>query len=465
MAPVAPSAGEAGARQNGAPTSLSRASTAARPSDATDGPGEKEPPASHPHQTAAWCDAGLVAVSEAVGVGVMSIPVVFGRLGFALGVLSVLAWSAVTTVMSYFVWVAAMQWPAARSLSDVAFYAFGESHAARWTVAALLYLTFFLVEGDFLLTMADTLSFVGYGSPPQCRYVWTAVSALVVLPFLQMRFLSVGRPLMVVNVVLIVAAVLTALAALTAEGADHVQERLNSTSAAALASGFDAYAFFSSQALLCFSFGAQAAYVEVISQMASPHDFFNKSVLRVSAPVVTALYLATGAWGYSLLGSEASGMLVADVMPGSPEYRAAAALLFLHLVVPATVFGVILVRALHRMLHPRSLDETSRTGFAIHLLLSVVVLTAASVTAVAIPLFDALTSLIGSASFPILAFFLPTVFYVRARAERANAEPLAAWELALGVAFVMWLALVLVFGTAAAVDDIQRHFEEAPGMC
>ena len=191
---------------------------------------------------------------------------------------------------------------------------------------------------------------------------------------------------------------------------------------------------------------------------------FKRSMRDLFFPLTLGLYLLSAIWGYIMLGANATGLLLAHIPPG-PALRAAGVCLFIHMLVTSTIIAVVLVRAAHRALDIASLNDlaTCARGSLVHLGLSAVLLLSAALLAIFIPVFDALTGLIGSLTLPILSYALPAFFWVSTR--RARGTAFAWWHVALLVLLGVFLAMVVVVGTIGAVEEIVAHYGEGGGWC
>jgi hypothetical protein len=94
----------------------------------------------------------------------------------------------------------------------------------------------------------------------------------------------------------------------------------------------------------------------------------------------------------------------------------------------------------------------------IYLGISSCVLVLAGATAIAIPIFDYLTTLIGSLTMPLLTYMLPWEFYLRAKRHKHEK---VSWITRGGI-YVIWLFMILltILGTIGTIMDIIDHWSE-----
>lgn len=316
------------------------------------------------------------------------------------------------------------------------------------------------IKGEFILVQSQTVSMVFYDSSI-CSLYWVLIAIALLLPLLQLRVLALPFWLMVLNLVLVTSAVLISLVTFTATSSASTSLAARGASVSAtVPASMDVLSFFNSQALFAFAFAYGTMTLEVMSEMVDYREF-PKSVTHIALPVCTALYILSGVWGYSYLGNSASGLLISNI-PLGPAYRAAAVCLFLHISVTSTVTGAVLVRGIHRAVHPSSLNNFGMKGKLISLSISIVTVSAAGGMAIAIPIFEFLTSLIGALMMPGLAFLLPLIFVLRARKHRNEWPPSAHYAVAYG-AIAIFLAMLTVIGTVGAIMDIVKHWSTSGG--
>ena len=236
-----------------------------------------------PPPIADWFNAGLLVVAELIGVGIMSLPTAFAELGWCLGVISVLIWALAAWRVALYVLVARIQWPTALSFADLAFHAFGGSAKAKLIIGVLVNFNFFLMQGNYLLVTSQTLQLIFYDYP-LCEWEWVVIAIVCVLPLMQVRFLSLGEWLMIVNIVLIICSLLTALITLTVAG----QSGGSGNGTAVISEDLTILSFFNAQAFFSFAYSGAFTYCEIISEMKRPKDF-SKSITYFSVPCLASL--------------------------------------------------------------------------------------------------------------------------------------------------------------------------------
>jgi hypothetical protein len=414
---------------------------------------EIEREAAPPHPTSTWQIAGLLVVAELVGVGVMSLSTAFAQLGWGLGVIFLVVWTCLALGSAYFIVEARAVWPQSLRYADLAYHAFGKSDYAMNGVGFVVYLNFFLLESEYLLVISQCLGLIFYDHLI-CRAIFVAIAFAAVLPLLQLRFLGIAKWLMVLNVIAISTSLLLALIVLTV---DPSPSRVPTE---VVASDLTIISFFSAQALFSFAYSGAAMYLEIISEMKDPDDFFF-AVSMVSFPGIAGMYLLAGAWGYGILGYSSS-LLIAN-MPQGPALRVSAIFLMLHILVTASIPGRLLATAMHRAVSLSTINETSARSYLIRFALSGTMLFCAAVLAVVIPGFTQFTSLVGSLTLPLLGYMFPIMFVVQAHKKKQ--EPIPWWKYMVFAFVLVFVSMTMVIGTISAVEGIQSSYGSGGDFC
>lgn len=415
---------------------------------------EEEEIEAAPPKVDSWFTASLVVLAYQIGVGIMSLPLAFVNLGYLLGTASIFGWMVLSIYVGIWMQEVKATWNTVLSFADVSFHAFNDSKIAKYFIGTIVYLNFFLLVGEFVLVQSQALNIIFYDSSI-CSVVWLAICVAFDIPLQQFRTLSLTFWMMILNMCMIISAVLISLITLSLDNTPSESLRqLNATTSVVVPEGLTIFSFFTSQALISFSFAYGTMTLEVMSEMRD-YTEFRKSVSYVAMPLCGSLYLISGIWGYGFLGSSATGLLVTNI-PEGPAYRAAGVCLFLHISVTTTISATVLVRALHRAISPSTINSFAFKGVMNNLAISSIMTFLAAGLALGIPIFENLTSLIGSLTLPILAYILPIVFVFRAKQHKRE-KPSKVMIIMCGMV-VIFLLLLTFLGTAGTIIDIVDHY-------
>ena len=272
---------------------------------------------------ASWPNAGWIMVADVVGVGIMGLTSAFAQLGWALAIVSLVAWYVINMYVGLMVAEARLAYPS-NSFMDMAAQAFGPTSSAIVGFCVYLFLGM-IVRGNTTrreLTLAAwrlhshhwanvgddilrrflvraALDAFGRALP---RAVYTPPPPWCLAPSHgNQRVRACHRPYKVQGThapacsIMVIASVTIALGSLAVLGRESVLAARNSRTefvAASLTPG----SFFSAQSMFAFAYMGCTIYLEIISEMRDPADF-RRSLLHLSGPVQFVLFLVTGAMG------------------------------------------------------------------------------------------------------------------------------------------------------------------------
>jgi len=407
---------------------------------------------SAPPRHASWITASQLIIADVIGVGVMTLAEAFAELGWALGISICVLMLPLNIFCGYMVWDAnVVAYERALSMADLALHAVGKR---------LFLLTAGLLYSFFLLTLANYLLSIGlcfkqiFLSANLTQPAWALLAAVVVFPLCQIRTLNATWMLLWLNSITIVLALGLAFGSFISEGQAASLARTGGKTEI-VASDLSWESFMSGSSKFAFAYVGVMMYPEIMAEMTDPREF--PKALVAGAPFQLLSYLLVSCVGYASLGSNAQGLLIADMRQG-PLSQAAASALLVHIVITYLIKGTVLVRAFHRFLSPATVNDTSLRGTTIWGLLTAATLTAAYLLAVAVPFFDEITSLGGSLQTPLLGFCLPVVLFLSGhRATGRHVNPLQ-FGLLLAVFFfgLVFCALATTATTTNIVDK-WRH--------
>ena len=405
-----------------------------------------------PPRKATWVTASQIIIADVIGLGVMGMASGMAQLGWVLGIFFCLMMLPLNVSCGLMVWEAQVDaYPGTLSLADVSRAAHGE--CAGLFTGVITYSFILLTLSDYVLALGLCLAQLIYGTTLS-QTAWTLIAAATVLPFAQVRTLNETRLLLWVNTASIVVAVGLCLGHLLWQGrAAALAESGGETHL--VAEGLTWTGLTSGVSKFAFAFVGVLMYPEIVCEMAEPREF--RRALYATAPFQLGAFLLVGCVGYAYLGDAARGLLT-SALPQGRYAQAAAAALYVHLLITYLIKGTVLARFLHRRLAPTTVNDTSARGRLVWLAVTSGLLLSCCCVALAVPAFDELTSLVGSVQTPLLGFAVPAALLYSARRHTGRAMSTATLVALGGV-----LAFAVVFaaaGTAASTIDIIELWRE-----
>ncbi|CAE7596185.1 mtr [Symbiodinium natans] len=166
-----------------------------------------------------------------------------------------------------------------------------------------------------------------------------------------------------------------------------------------------------------YSYAGQWMYFELMDTMSAPEDF--PKSFCIAGPFMLATYLAVACMGYGF--GSGSGDLIAG-MPHGPMLQAAAAMLFVHVLIVYLIKSVVLVHYLHGCWKPEQVDSRGLRSYMQHGGLGVLLLLLGFVVSNMIPFFSQLLGIIGGLFAGPIGFLFPITFFLLARGREILME-------------------------------------------
>jgi len=402
-----------------------------------------------------WTTAVLVT-ADAVGAGILGMPVVVAKFGWLLGLLVISAMLAMNLHLAMVLWRVRMRFPSARTLGELVVAAFERAPGWQLWLASSFsvepqMLSIFAYLGLYLLVAAKGLGMLFYDYRlclPQCALV---AGALILPIACSSRSMGGFRLLMWLNVLATCGAVGIPLVYLLAEGVEESRPEGNNIEAVAT---LTAEGVLSGLSTLNFATASQLIIVEIIDEMADPAEM-PKAFLWISAPFQWAAFLATGVGGYIAVGSGAAGMIIRALPFGVP-LRHAAACVAMHMLATYILKGVVLCRAAQEALFPSHGCRACLSWAAVCFGVMVV----AYFVANAVPFFTEAVEFIGCTFTPLVCWVLPIASFLRLYRDAEDKPQVAKAELAVMFVELAIAVVVMIFGLVTALDGIFRLWSE-----
>jgi hypothetical protein len=259
------------------------------------------------------------------------------------------------------------------------------------------------VLGDYVLVLGQSLGLIYYDYHI-CKPWWILWGCLCILPFHQLRLLNEINWLCWLNMATITFAVLLSLGYLVTlpleeARAGGITEMIPDNLAVKnFARAFSKFAF---------AYAGQFLYLEIMSEMKEPDHF--PRTFGFAGTYQVGMYLLVACVGYYTKGSSAEGLLV-HYLPYGHALRAAALLLFIHMIVTYLVKATVVTRAIHLYLSPKHVNDKGFRGKLEWFGISTGLLGLSFLIGNSVPFFDELTGLIGASVVPIACWNIPIVF-------------------------------------------------------
>lgn len=132
------------------------------------------------YRTLAWWQAALIMIAETISLGILSLPSVLARVGFAPGIVLILGLSVFATYSGYVLGQFKQQYPQVHTFADAGEILFAPIGMAKigkefFGAAQLLFLIFSI--GSHLLTWTIMFSTITGGSV--CAIVWSVIGLVL----------------------------------------------------------------------------------------------------------------------------------------------------------------------------------------------------------------------------------------------------------------------------------------------
>lgn len=218
------------------------------------------------------------------------------------------------------------------------------------TVLLSLYITIFVLIAYYQLVISKAIQGMFY-SAPLCLYHAGLIGGAIQLPLIQLRTLhDVSRILSVISIltIVIVLTMCVVVAGMNGSVGETTSYRLHSI--------FD---LMGSISTILFSFTGHGIYLEMMYEMKHPEDFMYS--LNIAYTVMAIIYMSVGVLTYYFIKDGVPQYLL-DVIPNGQIKALASALLLIHVLSICVLRYQILTRAIHRWLHPASVDAFDKVN-------------------------------------------------------------------------------------------------------
>ncbi|KAH6688454.1 transmembrane amino acid transporter protein-domain-containing protein [Plectosphaerella plurivora] len=405
-----------------------------------------------------WMGTAALMMKTQLGLGVLSIPSAFDKLGIVPGLICLIAVGTITTWSSYMIGIFKLNHREVYSLDDAGHLIFGRVGREVMGFAFCLLLIF--VGGSGMLGISIGLNAIS--THAVCTAVFVAVAAIAAFLLCSIRTLGKISWLAWVGLVAIVASVLTVTIAVAVQDRPAAAPQEGPWASDYKIIGTPTFAeAVSAVSIMIFSYAGTPTFFSIASEMRDPRMYTRS--LMICQIGITVVYIIIGCVVYYFCGSYVASPALgsAGVVMKKVSYGLAlpgllvSTVLVLHL--PAKFIFVRLLRNTHH------LASNTLVHWSTWLSCTLSVTVIAYIIASAIPIFDGLVSLIGALLGTFLCF-LPMGamwFYDNWHSTERNLRwyLMAAWA-----TFVIVIGLFLMgAGTWGSIDGIIQAYRVSNG--
>eukprot|EP00928_Gymnodinium_smaydae_P033110 TRINITY_DN23809_c1_g2_i1.p1 TRINITY_DN23809_c1_g2~~TRINITY_DN23809_c1_g2_i1.p1 ORF type:complete len:494 (-),score=63.24 TRINITY_DN23809_c1_g2_i1:106-1587(-) len=416
--------------------------------------------------------AGII-VADVVGAGILGMPVAFAKFGWLLGSALLIVMLAMNVHVSLLMWKVRVQSPLCKDVityNDLVHRVFSNSpvwqRRAVYVIGGFSQKSFiFGLMGLYLLSAGKGLGMIFY-TQQLCLPQWALIGCAILLPIAATsRNMGTCQCLVLLNVLTLCGTVMIPLIYYMINGTEGVRaldseiNMVEDLSTVGVLTGLSTFTF---------GFTSQFMLVEIISEMKNPLDL-PKAYVNVSAPFQVIMFMIAGLGGYLCLGNKVEGMLNEN-LPFGVSLQVTSVCMLIHMLISYLIKGVVLCKSCHR-LADREFSHASdgRPRSWIGWVIIVVSVMGVSYTfANVVPFFGDAVDLLGASVTPICCFVIPILMFIRFYADAGEDAPDVSTMEWIVIALELLLAFILiVFGTASAVQTIMRDLDElgAPFAC
>ncbi|CAG8000163.1 unnamed protein product [Penicillium olsonii] len=394
------------------------------------------------YRSVGWSGTAVLMMKSQLGLGVLSIPSAFDKLGLVPGLICLIIIAIITTWSDYMVGVFKLKHRSVYSIDDAGGLMFGPIGREVFGFVFCLYWIF--VAGSGMLSLS--IAFNAVSSHATCTAVYVAIAAVAGIAFASIRTLGRISWLAWIGLVAIITAVLIVTVAVGIQGrpASAPQEGAWVSDYKIVANPSFAEAV-SAVSSLIFAYAGTPAFFAIVSEMREP-QYFTRSLI-ICQSTVTAIYVSIGCVIYYFCGSYVASPALGSAGPTVKKVSYGFAIpgllvttmLFIHL--PGKY---IFVRALRGSKH---LTSNSVVHWVSWIGCTFGVGAISYIVASAIPVFDSLVSLVGALLGTFLSFQPMGCMWLYDNWSTGKTERSPRW-----MAMVCWSVFVICIGTFMMVS-------------
>ncbi|KAF7563408.1 hypothetical protein G7046_g729 [Stylonectria norvegica] len=401
-----------------------------------------------------WKRLTVVLIVEAIALGCLSLPSAFATLGMVAGVILCVGIGLIAIYTSYIVGEVKLAYPHVSHYADA-----GQLMMGRFgyeLVGVMFSLQLIFLVGSHCLT--GTIAFLNITDNGTCSLVFGVVSAILLLIVaIPPSFAEVAILGYIDFVSIAIAIGLTIIA--TGVKASEADGGMSSVAWSAWPK--DDISFteaFIAITNIVFAYSFAVCQFSFMDEMHTPADFV-KSIWSLGL-IEIAIYTLTGALVYAFVGPDvrSPALLSAGHLISKIAFGIALPVIF----ISGSINTTVVARYLHGRMFKNSIIRyiNTRMGWITWLALITAITLIAWIIAEAIPFFSDLLSISSSLFISGFTFYLPAMmWFMLLRKGSWYAKENLLKSIVNGVVFIIGM-IVLVGGTYASIDDINRQFKD-----
>ncbi|KAM0716181.1 hypothetical protein Q7P37_008695 [Cladosporium fusiforme] len=401
-----------------------------------------------------------IMVKIMIGLGVLSIPSGFDKLGLIPGVICLVAIGVITTWASYVVGTFKQRHNDVYGIDDAGYLMFG--CVGREVLAIAFCLCYIFVSGSGMLSIS--IAFNALSEHGACTAIFVAVAAIATFGLASIRTLGRIQMLAWVGIISILVAVFTVTIAVGVQGGPEAAQTDAPWVSDYKLFGNPSFAEASAAvSAFTFAYAGAPAFFPVVSEMRDPRQY--TTALLICQAIITITYIVVGVVMYYYCGTHvaspalgSAGVLIKKICYGiALPGLLMSAVLCLHL---SAKF--IFVRILRNSRH---LSSNSKTHWFTWLGCTFGTTLIAYIVASAIPVFDSLVSLIGALLVTLLAVPTTGCMWFYDHWVEGKKSPTSKWYMLVAWnGFVVVIGVYLVIsGTYGSIENIIASYSESGG--
>jgi len=400
---------------------------------------------------ATWITVGFLQCCDVLGVGILAIGHAFAELGWFLGFLASITFTILCVYLGILQWECQKVFPRGNSQKNMTLVLF-KSRVFAGIVAGMLYTLLFLLQGVYLLALTSTLQGLFHGTVDLCQYVWCAIAALFLVPFLFIRNLSGMRYITKFSVMLIILAVALTVGFIIYQMSTGAKSESSGTDVV-FPKGANISGLMSGFSHICLAYCGLVVFLEMSSEMKNMDDF--PKAFYISVPIELGLVAIVSVVSYMYQGENADNLL--NVIPKEyTMYKIVNGVLFVYLISAFSIKNIIISRALHAELSPVMVNARGIKPMLQHLGIGGGILTLAYLVANAVPIFSLIVDFCGAGFVPFLGYILPIIFAVKLRLLLG--QKIKIWEWFVWTITVAFFSGLTVFGTYTNIVSLKDSY-------
>ncbi|USW57192.1 Putative amino acid transporter, transmembrane domain-containing protein [Septoria linicola] len=410
------------------------------------------------YRAVGWKGTVALMMKTQIGLGVLSIPVVFDTLGMIPGIICLIAIAVITTWSDYVVGTFKLAHPEVYGIDDAGKLIFGKVGHIVLGTAFVLYWIF--VAGSGMLSLSIGLNAVSVHGA--CTAIFVAVAAIAGFALASIRTLGKISPIAWVGLIGILSSILVLTIAVGVQDRPSAAPQEGPWSSDYHITNSPKFPqAISAIASLVFAYAGTPAFFSIVSEMRDPRQYTRSLIICQSG--VTVTYITIGIVVYYFCGSYvaspalgSAGVLMKKICYGlALPGLLATTTLTTHL--PAKYIFIKLLKG------TKHLNSNGIVHWSVWIGCTAACAISSYVIASAIPVFGGLVSLIGALLGTLMSFQPMGFMWLYDNWSRTDRD--MRWKFMVGwsVFVIVIGTFIMIAGTYGAVADIIDSYKVSGG--